>query len=162
MRPEPAAVVASSVAAGRRRRPVRRARTAGQDDDRQRREDRGGEGVTGRADVILDHEGGVQTSLALLDYKTSTSGDATDHALQLQIYSDAGRREGLDVRAAYVHDLKASDRLVADVSDTAIEASERTVVDAAARLRSRDYAPNPSKARCAACEVRTVCGSRHT
>ena len=32
--------------------------------------------VTGRADVILDKEGGVPTALAIVDYKTSTSGDA--------------------------------------------------------------------------------------
>ena len=30
--------------------------------------------VSGRADVILDHEGGVPTALAIVDYKTSTSG----------------------------------------------------------------------------------------
>ena len=64
--------------------------------------------VTGRADVILDEEGGVPTALAYLDYKTSTHADADDHSLQLQVYADAGRREGLDVRGAYVHDLKAA------------------------------------------------------
>jgi DNA helicase-2/ATP-dependent DNA helicase PcrA len=63
--------------------------------------------VTGRADVILDREGGVTHALAIVDYKTSTSGDVDSHALQLQVYADAGRREGLDVQAAYVHDLKA-------------------------------------------------------
>ena len=36
--------------------------------------------VTGRADVILDKEGGVPTALAIVDYKTSTSGDDLDHA----------------------------------------------------------------------------------
>jgi len=48
----------------------------------------------------------VPTALAIVDYKTSTSGDMSEHSLQLQVYADAGRREGLDVRAAYVHDLK--------------------------------------------------------
>ena len=62
------------------------------------------------AEVILDQEGGVPTALAIVDYKTSTTGDVADHALQLQVYTDAGRREGLDVRAAYVHDLKAAER----------------------------------------------------
>ena len=66
--------------------------------------------VTGRADVILDEEGGVPTALAIVDYKTSTHGEISDHDLQLQVYADAGRREGLDVRAAYVHDLKAAAR----------------------------------------------------
>ena len=66
--------------------------------------------VTGRADVILDEEGGVPTALAIVDYKTATHGEISDHDLQLQVYADAGRREGLDVRAAYVHDLKAAAR----------------------------------------------------
>ena len=31
--------------------------------------------VNGRADVILDHEDGVPTALAIVDYKTSTAGE---------------------------------------------------------------------------------------
>jgi DNA helicase-2/ATP-dependent DNA helicase PcrA len=112
--------------------------------------------VTGRADVILDEEEGVPTALAILDYKTSTSGDRSDHDLQLQIYSDAGRREGLDVRAGYVHDLKAGRRNDVDVSAGAIAGAEATVAGAAARLRARDYQPTPG-AQCRRCEVRTVC-----
>ena len=114
--------------------------------------------VTGRADVILDHEGGVPTALAIVDYKTATSGDGTDHGLQLQVYTDAGRREGLDVRGAYVHDLKAAARLPVAVDPAAVQAAETTVADAAARVRARDYRPNPSQ-RCRRCEVRTICGS---
>ena len=50
----------------------------------------------GRADVILDKEGGEVRSLAIVDYKTSTDPDADeDYALQLAVYTDAGRREGL-------------------------------------------------------------------
>ncbi|HUY45583.1 MAG TPA: PD-(D/E)XK nuclease family protein [Streptosporangiaceae bacterium] len=62
--------------------------------------------ISGRADVILDMEGGEVQSLAIVDYKTSTDAE-DDHGLQFAIYTDAGRREGLDVRAAYVHDLAA-------------------------------------------------------
>jgi DNA helicase-2/ATP-dependent DNA helicase PcrA len=117
------------------------------------------EGVTvaGRADVILDREGGVETALAILDYKTSTSA-LSEHELQLQVYADAGRREGLDVRAAYVHDLKAGARAAVAIDEEAIAQAERTVTEAALRLRQRDYEPNPG-ARCRRCEVRTVCGS---
>ena len=50
--------------------------------------------------MILDQEGGVAGSLAILDYTTSTSS-LTVHDLQLQVYAAAGRREGLDGRAAY-------------------------------------------------------------
>jgi superfamily I DNA/RNA helicase len=41
--------------------------------------------VAGRADVILVQEGGVPTALAIMDYKTSTTGDAADNDLQLQV-----------------------------------------------------------------------------
>jgi len=111
--------------------------------------------VSGRADVILDHEGGTPTSLAILDYKTSTD-DLTAHALQLQVYADAGRREGLDVRAAYVHDLKAGARAPVDVDRPAVADAEVLVTEAAVRLRQRDYVPNPGPA-CRRCEVRTIC-----
>jgi ATP-dependent DNA helicase UvrD/PcrA len=111
--------------------------------------------VEGRADVILDHEGGTPTALAILDYKTSTS-DLAEHALQLQVYADAGRREGLDVRAAYVHDLKAGRRDPIPVDPVAVELAEKGVLDAAERLRQRDYRPSPGR-QCRNCEVRTVC-----
>ena len=113
--------------------------------------------VLGRADVILDHEDGVATSLAILDYKTSTrAGD--DQDLQLQVYADAGRREGLDVRGAYVHDLKAGARSPVDVSAGAVSDAEEMVRDAAHRLRDRDFTPSPG-ANCRRCEVRTVCSA---
>lgn len=113
--------------------------------------------VSGRADVILDHEAGVPTGLAILDYKTSTSADR-DHALQLRVYADAGRREGLDVRGAYVHDLKAGTRSSIDVQAPAVTAAETVILDAAAKLRARDYTPSPGQ-RCRTCEVRTVCSA---
>ncbi len=115
------------------------------------------EGVTvdGRADVILDREGVVETALAILDYKTSASA-LSEHELQLRVYADAGRREGLDVRAAYVHDLKAGVRASVAVDSEAVKAAEGTVAEAAARLRNRDYRPNPGAA-CRRCEVRSVC-----
>jgi DNA helicase-2/ATP-dependent DNA helicase PcrA len=111
--------------------------------------------VSGRADVILDEEGGVPTALAIVDYKTSTSGD-DDHILQLQVYADAGRREGLDVQRAYVHDLKAAGRVSVPVDDEAIGRAETTVSEAADRIKARDYSPNPGL-KCRRCEVRTIC-----
>jgi len=114
--------------------------------------------VTGRADVILDTEGGVPMALAIVDYKTATHDEVTDHALQLQVYADAGRREGLDVRAAYVHDLKAASREPVAVEPAAISGAEQKVAEAAGRIRARDYRPNPGL-RCRRCEVRTICAS---
>ncbi|HWG74725.1 MAG TPA: PD-(D/E)XK nuclease family protein [Acidimicrobiales bacterium] len=118
----------------------------------------GGVVAAGRADVILDQEGGVTTALAIVDYKTSTTGDVADHALQLQVYTDAGWREGLDVRGAYIHDLKAARRDAVDVEPAAVDSAEDVVAAAAVRIRARDYTPNPG-ARCRRCEVRTVCAS---
>jgi DNA helicase II / ATP-dependent DNA helicase PcrA len=112
--------------------------------------------VSGRADVILDYEGGVPTALALVDYKTSVKGSALDHALQLQVYANAGLREGLDVRAAYLHDLKKGARDPIGVAAADITAAEATVTAAAERIKTRDYSPNPGAA-CARCEVRTIC-----
>lgn len=113
--------------------------------------------VSGRADVILDKEGGVETALAILDYKTSTT-DVAEHELQLRVYADAGRREGLDVQGAYVHDLKAGKRSAVPIDATAVAAAEQVVSTAAQRLRDRDFSPSPGL-RCRSCEVRTVCGS---
>lgn len=72
------------------------------------------------------------------------------------MYADAGRREGLDVRGAYVHDLKAGSRSPVDVGPAAVTDAERTVGEAVQRLRARDFSPSPGS-RCRRCEVRTVC-----
>lgn len=112
--------------------------------------------INGRADVILDQEGGVPTGLAIIDYKTSTRGEG-DHDLQLQIYSNAGRREGLDIRGAYVHDLKNIKRTDVAVDLPALGEAEQVVIDAAGRLKARDFTATPTK-KCRSCEVRTVCG----
>lgn len=112
--------------------------------------------ISGRADVILDQEGGITNSLAILDYKTSTTGEPAEHALQLQVYADAGRREGLNVNGAYVHDLKAKARETIDVSVEAVQAAGALVAEVAGRIRARDYTPSPGR-HCRRCEVRTIC-----
>ncbi|MDQ6783889.1 MAG: PD-(D/E)XK nuclease family protein [Actinomycetota bacterium] len=108
----------------------------------------------------LDHEGGEPTGLAILDYKTSTRAD-TDHGLQLQVYADAGRREGLDIRGVYVHDLGAGARSPVDVGEEAVNDAEVRLLGAAERLRSRDHTPSPGS-QCRRCEVRTVCHAAQT
>ncbi len=113
--------------------------------------------IAGRADVILDREDGIESALAIIDYKTATS-DSSKHALQLRVYAEAGRREGLDVRAAYVHDLKKGARTEVDIDAKATGEAEATMMQAAARLRARDYAPTPGQ-QCRRCEVRTICAS---
>lgn len=113
--------------------------------------------ITGRADVILDQEGGEVRSLAIVDYKTSTDSEAREnYALQLAVYTDAGRREGLDVRAAYVHDLKAEGRDGVDVSPQAILASEQLVEDTVHEMRNRVFRARPGRP-CKRCDVRRLC-----
>ena len=113
--------------------------------------------ITGRADVILDKEGGEIESLAIVDYKTSTDPeDMADHELQLAVYTDAGRREGLNVRAAYIHDLKASGRERVDVSPDALSASRNVVQDTVRSLRSRDFSAHPGRP-CLRCDMRNLC-----
>lgn len=113
--------------------------------------------VTGRADVILDKEGERIDSLAIVDYKTSTDPDQDEHdeGLQLAVYTDAGRREGLDVRAAYLHDLQAERRAV-DVSSTEVARAEATVEGTVQNLRRRDFRASPGKV-CRRCDVRSLC-----
>jgi DNA helicase II / ATP-dependent DNA helicase PcrA len=115
--------------------------------------------ISGRADVILDKEGGEVTALAIVDYKTSTEDDPAadaEYALQLAVYTDAGRREGLDVRAAYVHDLKHADRQTVDVSPGAIEATETLVETTVDELRRRNFRASPGRA-CKRCDMKKLC-----
>lgn len=113
--------------------------------------------ISGRADVILDVQDGEVRSLAIVDYKTSADPAAgDDYALQLAIYADAGRREGLPIGAAYIHDLKAADRQPIDVSPAAIAASEQTVEASVASLRQRTFHAKPGP-RCRRCDVHNLC-----
>ena len=113
--------------------------------------------VSGRADVIYDEHDGVIDNLAIVDYKTSTGGAV--EPLQLQVYADAGRREGLTVSAAFIHDMGATTRHDVDVCDEAVEQAEATVIAAAASLRERDFTPKPERTKCTACDVRSVCAA---
>lgn len=113
--------------------------------------------VSGRADVIYDEHDGIIDNLAIVDYKTATGGEM--HPLQLQVYADAGRREGLTVGAAFIHDMSTTTRHIVNISHDAVKAAERQVIEAATLLRKRDFTPRPEKSKCASCDVKTVCGA---
>jgi DNA helicase-2/ATP-dependent DNA helicase PcrA len=115
--------------------------------------------IVGRADVILDYENGVPKALALVDYKSATDGEQS-FDLQIQLYADAGKREGLDVQAGYVHDLATGAREPVDVSAEALKKAEAVTIKAADELKSRVFQAKPEKSRCRICEVRTICKSR--
>ena len=112
--------------------------------------------ISGRADVILDREDGVVNALAIVDYKTSIQPQERTDELQLAVYTDAGRREGLDVRAAYMHDLRAAERHTIDVTTEAVDRAEESVGATVRALRERRFEAHPGSA-CRRCDVRRLC-----
>jgi DNA helicase II / ATP-dependent DNA helicase PcrA len=115
--------------------------------------------VTGRADVILTEANGGPERLTLVDYKTA-DGDNERHEFQLQVYTDAGRREGLLVDRAFVHDLRQANRLAVPVDERTVKEAETLVFDLVGRLREKKFDPSPHKTRCSHCDVRPMCKSR--
>ena len=113
--------------------------------------------VFGRADVILDKNDGKIDSLAIVDYKTSTEGK--ELYLQLQIYTVAGQREGLDVQGAFVHDLGSANREPVDTSQPALDAAVKTVIKAADGIKNRIFEAKPTVPKCGRCDVRAICRS---
>ncbi len=119
-----------------------------------------GASIQGRADVILDREGGTPGSLALVDYKTAgDSGDGDLFAFQLAIYAAAARDEGLDVRAAYLHELspRSATRRKISVDGGEIQKAVGRASDLTARIANRRFPPAAEKQRCARCDVRPLC-----
>ena len=116
--------------------------------------------VIGRADVILDQSDGEER-LAIVDYKTA-DGEGEHHHFQLQVYTDAGRREGLTVERAFVHDLSKdkSNRIEVDVAEQKVEEAEDLVRELIAGLRDRVFEAKPERERCGHCDVRAMCAER--
>lgn len=116
--------------------------------------------IAGRADVILDREGGQLGALALVDYKTKTAAHLEpNHQLQLAIYTAAARGEGFDVRAAYLHDLASpqiSARKSVPTGEPQVNAAKLQASDLAKGIRSRRYSANVGD-HCRTCDVRFVC-----
>jgi DNA helicase-2/ATP-dependent DNA helicase PcrA len=116
--------------------------------------------ISGRADVVFDEHGGVADNLSIVDYKTALGEELKP--LQLQIYTDAGRREGLTVSAAFIQDLSATTRHEVSITASDIASAEAMVAIAAQGLKDRDFTPRPDKSKCSFCDVRTVCGAAVT
>jgi DNA helicase-2/ATP-dependent DNA helicase PcrA len=114
--------------------------------------------ISGRADVIIDRSDGAADRLEIVDYKTAAQEDGA-FDFQLQVYTDAGRREGLAVEGAYVHELKTGVRKPVDVTPPAIAQAEGRVRGLVADLRGRRFDPRPGT-RCRRCDVRLLCRHR--
>jgi DNA helicase II / ATP-dependent DNA helicase PcrA len=119
--------------------------------------------VSGRADVILDEEGGRTGSLAIVDYKVSADESrSARYEEQLQIYSLAGRGEGLTVEAAYLHELKDGSRSAVNISDAATTEAMASARHHLGRLRTGQFEPAPEPDRCEACEYQRICQHAQT
>lgn len=118
--------------------------------------------VSGRADVIIKQQAGEPDSLSIVDYKTAAA-EHDSYDFQLQVYTDAGRREGLQIDSAFVHDLRmpgAGARRTVGVTVDEIEKAEDKTRDLVARLRAKSYVPQPSPELCIRCDVQRLCAHR--
>lgn len=114
--------------------------------------------VTGRADVILDREQGVAGRLGIVDYKTSNDPQSDEiFAFQLAIYAAAGRGEGLDVTAAYLHALKESRRHSVPVDAPTVQAARARADGLITGIVGREFPARPEAAKCRACDMRAIC-----
>ncbi len=114
--------------------------------------------VTGRADVILDKEDGRPGRLAIVDYKSASDPRSNErYAQQLAVYSAAGRGEGLDVVAGYLHDLRTSERRSVDITETATAAATKWANLVLGDIRSGDFPPCPEAEKCERCDYRELC-----
>ncbi len=119
--------------------------------------------LSGRADVILDQEGGNTGSLAIVDYKSASDGTSDEnYRFQLQVYSAAARAEGLDVRGAYLHDLaaKTAPRSPVDIGNTDCGAALKRIEGLLGDLAGRSFAARPAVDRCRRCELKAICQHR--
>jgi ATP-dependent DNA helicase UvrD/PcrA len=116
--------------------------------------------VSGRADVIIRHDGSGEPEYEIDDYKVSEGNDLKPYDRQLRTYTSAGRREGLQIIEANIFDLKkGAQKRAVDISPTKIVEAETEVIGLAERLKSRDFIPSPGS-RCRECDVRLLCKYR--
>jgi DNA helicase-2/ATP-dependent DNA helicase PcrA len=114
--------------------------------------------LAGRADIILDEEDGKIGALAIVDYKVAKSEERdARYAQQLVVYTAAGRGEGLQVDAAYLHELNDGERHSVDISAKPIAEAVTRVSTAMKRIREGDFPASPDAAKCQACDYRLVC-----
>lgn len=112
--------------------------------------------VAGRADVILDRENGQRGAMAIVDYKTATEDDDRVHRLQLQIYTAAGRREGIDVRAAYMMDLHEAQARNVAVTPIDVSSAEAWASKSVSQMLAEKFPAKPGS-KCDYCDVHRIC-----
>jgi DNA helicase-2/ATP-dependent DNA helicase PcrA len=114
--------------------------------------------VSGRADVILDDQDGRRGALAIVDYKVAADESREErYREQLRIYSLAGRGEGLDVEAAYLHELRDGTRTAVDITANLARQTLVKVDERLGTLRRAEFVAKPTYERCHACEYKFIC-----
>ncbi len=117
--------------------------------------------VAGRADVILDRNGGSPPKLTIVDYK-SYDAKKTDQAVerQLRTYTAAGRAEGFEVDGAVLHNLKRNTRDHIAVDPPLISETLVHVTTWAKGIAACEFPAKPSRKRCGGCDYSKVCQHR--
>jgi DNA helicase-2/ATP-dependent DNA helicase PcrA len=82
----------------------------------------------------------------------------------LQVYAAAARSEGLDVSAAYLHDLanKNDPRSSIDISADACKRALSRVGTLFGELSEQRFPAKPAMTRCKSCEYKMLCRHRAT
>ncbi|MCP4200948.1 MAG: ATP-dependent helicase [bacterium] len=118
--------------------------------------------VAGRADVILDEEDGSVDSLAIVDYKVAHDTIRDErYRQQLAVYTAAGRGEGLNVEAAYLHELRDGTRHQVATDTATTEAAVSAISTGLANIRRGHFPATPEADKCTACDFRRVCSHCH-
>ena len=114
--------------------------------------------VSGRADVILDFDKGKIGRLAIVDYKTATESKTDDlFAFQLAVYAAAAQGEGINVQAAYLHELRDSKRVPIPV-DAVKQKTARGRADLLLESISEgEFPARPENSKCKRCDMRSIC-----
>ena len=96
--------------------------------------------------------------MALMDYKTARDAETDSvHAFQLAIYAAAGRGEGIDVRAAYVHDLSNSKRLPEPITKKQTTSAKSRAGKLIDGMVTKNFDACPDRRKCRACDMRLLC-----
>lgn len=114
--------------------------------------------LAGRADLILDKASGKIGQLAIVEYKTATDPMRDErYQLQLAVYAAAGRGEGLNVTASYLHELKDGMRRNVDISTEVTSAALESIANSILKIRQGKFNPKPQADLCRKCDYRRVC-----
>ena len=96
--------------------------------------------------------------LALLLIAPQDDPKADDiHGFQLAIYAAAGRGEGLEIKAAYLHTLKAGERRSLPVDKAAVRKARKRAESIIESIAEGEFDPRPEKDKCTGCDMRALC-----